>query len=172
MQPNDKSDCLLTQTINMKKFLIAGLMPLMFAACLKSNNSSATCSDVAPAAEATQIQAYCDANSIDYVVDSSGIYYQIVNPGEAEKPTVNSTVSTTYVGKLLNGTTIDQSSTPYQAQLNMLIAAWQIGLQKIGKGGHIKMVAPSSLCYGCYGYPPTVPSNAILFFDITLVDFQ
>lgn len=154
----------------MKKFLIIAFVPLALSACLKSNNG-VTCSDVDPSTEAPTMQAYCMANGINYTVDSSGIYYQILNPGVDPKPTLNSTVSVTYLGKLLNGTTVDSTSTPRQFVLGGLISAWQIALQKIGKGGQMKMVAPSSLCYGCYGYIQ-IPANAILYFDITLTDVQ
>jgi FKBP-type peptidyl-prolyl cis-trans isomerase FkpA len=50
-----------------------------------------------------------------------------------------------------------------------LIPAWQIGLPKIGVGGEIIMLVPSALAYGCAGYPPVVPSNTPLYFDVKLL---
>src|SRR5215471_347892 len=141
----------------MKKIFILVLSSGLFSACLKSNNSSPSRTDVSPADEATQIAGYCALKGINYVIDSTGIYYEIVDPGDGAHPTINSVVTTNYVGKLLDDRVIDSSVTPYTATLNQLIAGWQIGLQKIAKGGHIKMVVPSSLCYGCYGVAPTVP---------------
>jgi FKBP-type peptidyl-prolyl cis-trans isomerase FkpA len=161
----------------MKKFLIVALLPflsvcLILSSCLKSN-SSPTCSDKDPSEEVSAMQAYCFANGINYITDTTGLFYQILDPGVDPKPTINSTIKTTYVGKMITGTTIDSTgTTPIQLPLNQLIAAWQIGLQKIGKGGHLKMVAPSALCYGCYGRSPNIPPNTILYFDITLVDVQ
>ncbi len=154
----------------MKNIFFLILLPALYLGCNKSNNGQA-CTDVSPASEESQIVAYCNANSITYTKDSSGIYYQIIDPGTTPKPILTSTVSTIYTGKYLSGAIIDQSTTPYTAPLNNLIQGWQIGLQLIGKGGHIKMVVPSSLCYGCYGVPVSdVPPNTIIFFDITLVD--
>lgn len=162
----------------MKKILIIALLPLLslcliLPSCLKSN-SSPTCSDKDPSEEDSTMQKFCFANGINYIADTTGLFYQILDPGTDPKPTVNSTITTTYVGKMIiNGTTIDSTgATPLSLPLNQLIAAWQIGLQKIGKGGHIKMVAPSALCYGCYGRSPNIPPNTILYFDITLVDVQ
>jgi FKBP-type peptidyl-prolyl cis-trans isomerase FkpA len=156
----------------MKRLLFPVLVSFFFLACNKSSSSSA-CQDVSPESEETQILAYCGANGIDYTKDSSGIYYQIIDPGTDPKPTVNSIVSTIYVGKYLNGTVIDQSTTPYTNELDKLVLGWQIGLPLIGKGGHIKMVVPSSLCYGCYGVPAAgVPPNTIIYFDVTLVDVK
>lgn len=165
----------------MKKILIVALLPvlslcLMLPSCLKSN-SGPTCSDVAPSEEDSIIQLYCMINGINYIKDTTGLYYQILDPGTDPKPTLNSTVYATYEGKMLNSTLIDSSSARVPLPLNQLIPAWQIGLQKIGEGGHIKIVAPSALGYGCYGRsasPPgvSIPANTILYFDITLVDVQ
>jgi FKBP-type peptidyl-prolyl cis-trans isomerase FkpA len=174
MQPNRKNHCQLNPNkfINMKKFLVFGLVSLVFLGCIKSSNSTPACTDVDPSAEATMLRGYCISKGIDYTVDSSGIYYQVIDAGTGQKPSVNSLVTTTYIGQFLDGKVLDSNLHGYTNNLNQLIPAWQIGLQKIGKGGHIKMVAPSSLCYGCYGVPPRVPSNAILYFDITLLDVQ
>jgi FKBP-type peptidyl-prolyl cis-trans isomerase len=40
------------------------------------------------------------------------------------------------------------------------------------KGGHMKMVVPSSLAYGCTGIPGVIPPNTPLYFDIVLVNVQ
>ena len=156
----------------MKKILVFSLVSLLFLGCLKSSNSTPACTDVDPAQEANTIRGFCMAKGIDYTIDSSGIYYQVINPGTTEKPSASSLITTTYVGQFLSGNVLDSNLHGYTINLNQLIPAWQIGLQKIGKGGHIKMVAPSSLCYGCYGVPSRVPSNSILYFDITLLDVK
>ncbi|HXL58669.1 MAG TPA: FKBP-type peptidyl-prolyl cis-trans isomerase [Chitinophagaceae bacterium] len=156
----------------MKKVLILVFLPVLFFGCLKSGTSTPPCTDVTPASEEAQIIAFCHANSITYTKDSSGVFYQILDPGTGTPPTLNSTVSVTYVAKFLDGILLDQTTTtPFTNQLNGLIAGWQIGLRLIAKGGHIKMVVPSSLCYGCNGRAG-VPPNAIIYFDITLVDIQ
>ena len=152
----------------MKKVFVLALLPLLFLGCVKSNNGTQTCTDVTPAAEEAQIIAYCTANGITYTKDPSGIYYQILNLGTAPHPTTSSKVTVDYTGKLLNGTIVDKNTTPYTNYLNQLIQAWQIAVPLIGVGGHIVMVAPSSLCYGCYGASPNVAPNTILYFDITL----
>ncbi|HEY6978215.1 MAG TPA: FKBP-type peptidyl-prolyl cis-trans isomerase [Chitinophagaceae bacterium] len=155
----------------MKKVLILALLPVLFYGCLKSENSTPPCTDVPPATEEPQITAFCNANSIVYMKDSSGIFYQILDMGRSPAPTLSSMVSVTYVAKYLNGTILDQTTTPITNPLNNLIPGWQIGLQLIGEGGHIKMVVPSALCFGCDG-SERVPPNTILYFDITLTDVQ
>ncbi len=114
---------------------------------------------------------YCLANGITYTEHSSGILYQVIQPGSSITPTLNSRVFIFYTGKLLNGTTFDSQSDPSRTgwQLRSLIEGWQIGLPLIQKGGRIKLVIPSSLAYGCTGSGSIGP-NSPLFFDITLTE--
>lgn len=124
--------------------------------------------------ERAAIQAYATANGITATAHSSGLYYQVINPGSGVTPNSNSKVFVTYTGKLLDGTQFDAGTTPVTGggwTLSGLISGWQVGLPLIQKGGSIKLIIPSSMAYGCQG-AGTIPSNAILFFDITLNDVQ
>jgi FKBP-type peptidyl-prolyl cis-trans isomerase len=138
--------------------------------CLKSSDP---CTPKTTGSESAAMQAYCAGNGITPTAHSSGLLYQIMNPGSGVTPTVNSTIYITYVGKLVDGTIFDQqnNSSATGWPLNQLIEGWRVGLPLIKKGGEIKLVVPSSMAYGCAGYG-AVPGNAILFFDITLVDVQ
>ncbi|WP_298411750.1 FKBP-type peptidyl-prolyl cis-trans isomerase [Hydrotalea sp.] len=146
----------------------------LFTACSKSNSGGrAPCQPATVASEKNAMVTYCVANGINYQTDSSGILYQIITPGTGATPNLNSKIYITYTGKLLNGTTFDMQTNASQTgwTLNSLIQGWQIALLLIKKGGEIKIVIPSALAYGCIGSGP-IPSNAPLFFDITLVDVQ
>ena len=117
--------------------------------------------------------AYCTSNSINYTPSSSGLLYEIINPGTGTvQPTTSSTISVMYVGKLLNGTTFDSSTTVLSSVLSNLIDGWKQGIPLIRKGGRIKLVIPSALGYSCTGYPPVIPANSPLFFDISLTDVK
>lgn len=159
----------------MKRMLLFTIVISFLAISCSTSATAPVCTDVAPSAEEPAILSYCGANGITYTKDASGLYYQIIDSGVAPVPVLNSQISITYVAKLLNGTTIDQRTTPITNLLSDLIDAWIIGMRKIGKGGRIKLVAPSALCYGCHGTKTTsfeVPANAILYFDITLTDVK
>lgn len=149
-------------------FLILSACFLLFAgtSCLKDNNS---CQDKTVQSEEAAIQAYAAANGISGTTHSSGIYYQIVAAGTGAQPTLNSQVSVTYTGKLLNGNTFDAATTPVTFPLANTIPGFQIGLQLIKKGGTIKMIIPSSLAYRCSG-SGSIPGNSVLFFEVQLVD--
>ncbi|MBC7758712.1 MAG: FKBP-type peptidyl-prolyl cis-trans isomerase [Phormidesmis sp. FL-bin-119] len=102
---------------------------------------------------------------------SSGIYYQILSSGSGNISfTSNTTVSTKYTGRLLNGTVFDGTTTqPISFKLGQVISGWQIGIPLIQKGGKIRLLIPSGLAYGPNGQGP-IPGNAVLDFDIELLD--
>jgi FKBP-type peptidyl-prolyl cis-trans isomerase FkpA len=141
--------------------------------CVKNS----TCSPKTVNSEAPQIQAYATANGINAVAHSSGLYYEIIDPGTGTTPTLNSKIVITYTGMLLNGTVFDQRTVPNNDAsgpnspwpLSDLIEAWRIGIPLLKEGGRIKLIVPSAMAYGCTGYG-SIPGNAILFFDVTLVD--
>jgi FKBP-type peptidyl-prolyl cis-trans isomerase FkpA len=119
--------------------------------------------------EQMTIVNYALSNGINATAHSSGLYYEIINAGSGTTPTAGSTVSVTYTGKLLNGTIFDSKSTPIQLSLPQTITGWQYGLPLIAEGGVIKLIIPSSLAFGCTG-TGAIPADAVLYFEITLVD--
>lgn len=135
--------------------------------CLKDKG----CKNQSPQSEESTIMAYASAQGMTAVKHSSGLYYQIMNPGSGNQPGPASKVKATYVGKLLNGTVFDQMTTPPSQAWNLsdLIEGWRIGLPLIQQGGTIKLIVPSSLAYGCSGAGP-IPGDAILYFELTLVE--
>lgn len=138
-----------------------------FSACNKSNACDIKASFVKDnnTTQRTAMVAFCVSKGINYKIDSSGILYEIIAPGNSAKPNLCETISMTYVGTLLNGTQFDAGTISYS--LSQLIVGWQITVPMIGKGGHIKVVLPSSLGYGSAGQGP-IPPNSPLYFDITL----
>lgn len=153
----------------MKSFLLlASLLFIGFVGCMKHDQG---CASIKPQDEEPQILAYASANGITATKHSSGLYYQIIEGGTGAWATVNSQVTVSYTGKLLNGNTFDQNSS-YSAALNKLIEGWQIGIPLIKKGGRIKLIIPSSLAYGCNGSGASIPANSVLYFDVSLIDVK
>lgn len=137
--------------------------------CIKDTG----CQDKTLISEQAAITGYATANGITATAHSSGIYYEIINPGSGATANLNSTVKVNYVGKYVsNGTIFDQTTVatgPVSFVLGGVIPGWQLGIPLIQKGGSIKLIIPSSLAYGCSGRSP-IPSNAILYFEIELLD--
>lgn len=155
--------------ISMKKLFPILLLPILLAGCVKGVEP---CTNATVASEEPSIISFCTDHSIDYTKDPSGLYYQVLDPGTGASPSLTSTITVTYKSTFLDGTTLQNTTSPITGVLNQYITGWQIGLQKIKKGGHILLIIPSSLAYGCGGYLGSVPSNSVLYFDITLIDVQ
>ena len=127
--------------------------------------------NVSPASEASAIAAFCTDYGIDYTVDSNGIYYQVVDPGAGATASLDSIITVTYTTSLLSGDVIDDhSDSAISLPLNQFIEGWRLAIPYIQEGGHIKMVIPSALSYGCTGIPGLVPSNSPLYYDVVLVN--
>ena len=112
------------------------------------------------------IEQYAIDNNLEGQFTSSGLYYQIVELGNSNHPTLNSEVVVSYVGMFLNNEIFDEGDY-YSSYLSRLIVGWQEGLQLIGEEGEIILVIPSSLAYGSTGAGPIGP-NQCLVFNITL----
>jgi FKBP-type peptidyl-prolyl cis-trans isomerase FkpA len=152
----------------MKKFwVIASVLIFALMGCGKKEMG---CTPVSPESEDAQITAFASANNIAAIKHSSGLYYQIIDPGTGTIPMANSTVTAAYTGKLLNGNIFDSGTASFP--LSGVIEGWQIGIPLIKKGGKMKLIIPSAYAYGCIGSPPRIPSNAVLYFDISLVDVK
>lgn len=103
----------------------------------------------------------------------SGLAYEILKPGAGDYPKATDKVRVFYTGTLINGNTFDSNvgGEPIDFQLNAVIPGWTEGIQKINKGGKIKLYVPSKLAYGeepNQGIPP----NSTLIFEVELVDIN
>ena len=102
----------------------------------------------------------------------SGLAYEIEKQGEGVSPKPEDTVRVHYTGKLVNGTVFDSSverGEPIDIKLNEVIPGWTEGLQKISKGGKMKLYIPPQLAYGEEGNRG-IPPASTLVFDVELID--
>lgn len=159
---------------NLLAIILVFVVALSGTGCLKSDNTG-TCTDKLVSSEAAAMDAYAISHGMAPTTHSSGIMYQVVNAGNgAVVPSGNSKIFVKYTGRFVSNDNIFDSQTNSAATgwtLNTLIPAWQIGLPLIGEGGTIKLIVPSSLAYGCRGFA-SIPPDAILYFEIELVDVQ
>jgi FKBP-type peptidyl-prolyl cis-trans isomerase len=102
----------------------------------------------------------------------SGLRYEIVSPGLGSAPKPTDMVKVNYTGALIDGSVFDSSERqgkPIEFALDKVIPGWTEGLQKIGKGGKIKLFVPPNLGYGDDGRPG-IPPGSVLVFDVELLD--
>ena len=108
----------------------------------------------------------------DVVELPSGLRYEIIEPGTGNPPKATDTVKVNYKGALVDGTIFDSSERqgkPMEFQLNSVIAGWTEGLQKVSKGGKIRLFVPPALGYGDDGRPG-IPPGSVLVFEVELLD--
>lgn len=155
--------------------MVALSFSLLMSACSKDK----ACKNVNPAEESATIEAFNKAHAISATKHYTGLYYQIINPGTAARPTPQSTVFVKYKGTKFNDTVFDQQTNPGATGFNLsnLIEGWKVGVPLIGKGGRILLTIPSGMAYGCVGSPNSIdsakniPPNTPIYFEIDLVDF-
>ena len=156
--------------------MISFIMVLGFSSCQKNDSFDPivqTQQDVVQAQkdDAVIVKFLAD-NKITALKHSSGIYYQIIEPGSGNFNYKSSTyVTVNYTGRLLSGAVFDKSNTAFSSQLGPLVMGWRIGVPLIQKGGKIRLFIPSEYGYGRLGSGP-IPANAVLDFDIELLDVK
>jgi FKBP-type peptidyl-prolyl cis-trans isomerase len=87
------------------------------------------------------------------------------------------TITVHYTGTLADGTKFDSSldrGQPFSFVLGAgeVIPGWEQGVAGMKVGGQRRLVIPPDLAYGEAGFPPDIPPNAELTFEIELLDVQ
>ncbi len=153
----------------MKQIFVLTLALLFLGSCVKDNKG---CEPVPVASEETVMNQFAVANNLTVTKHSTGLLYQIVNPGYGAMPSRSSVVTVSYVGRKMDGTVFDETAgNPFTNRLGNLIEGWNVGLPLIKKGGTIRMIIPSSMAYGCTGQG-TIPANSPLYFEVELMNVQ
>ncbi len=103
----------------------------------------------------------------------SGLLFTSLQEGSGAGPKETDTVKVHYRGTLPDGREFDSSykrNQPAEFPLNGVIKCWTEGLQKMKVGGKAKLVCPPAIAYGPGGRPPVIPPNAVLVFEVELLE--
>lgn len=148
----------------------AFLVFFIYSSCRVVNNPCAYDLDPnikAPDSEIVRLDNYISSNNITATKHSSGLYYQVLSPGNGANPGQCDMVGVTYKGKLTDGKGFDSSSTTVFFSLNNLILGWRVGLPLVKAGGSIRLYVPPDFGYG-QNVVGSIPKNSILIFDVNL----
>jgi len=97
-----------------------------------------------------------------------------IQVGEGQVAKNKYKISVHYTGWLLDGTKFDSSrdhDKPFTFRLGTgkVIPGWDEGLQGMREGGKRELVIPAHLAYGERGFPPAIPPNSTLRFEVEMV---
>lgn len=134
------------------------------------------------------IDEYLAAEGIEALTTEEGLRYVILEEGTGPKPQVGQTVRVDYTGNVLNGPMFDTSVEedakaggkynaartyqPFEFPLGrgQVIQGWDIGIGLLNEGTKARLFIPSPLAYGPRQRSAEITANAILVFDVTLVE--
>ncbi len=107
------------------------------------------------------------------VTTESGLQYKELTAGDGATPTDTDTVSVHYRGTLIDGTEFDSSysrNAPAVFPVNGVIPGWTEALQLMNVGDKWELTIPSDLAYGTGGTGGTIGPNAVLVFEVELLE--
>ena len=110
------------------------------------------------------------------ITTASGLQYKYITKSSdstAKTPKLSDKVRVHYAGALLNGSEFDSSikrGEPLEFPVNAVIKGWQELLTLMKEGEKVKAWIPSALGYGAEGASPVIPPNALLVFEVELLN--
>ncbi len=133
---------------------------------------------------------YLEENKIAAKSTEAGVYCVVDVPGKGPQPKKGDKVKISYTGKLLDGKVFDTSledvakeNNIYNKQRTYEPIEFELGAGKavpgmedavlhLKKGDKARVFIPSTLAYGSKGVNDLIPGDAVLLFEITLVDVK
>lgn len=114
-------------------------------------------------------------------VTASGLQYEDTLVGNGASPRQGQTCVMHYTGWLwvnnAKGNKFDSSvdrGEPFEFPIGMkrVIGGWDEGVASMKVGGKRTLLIPPGLGYGARGYPPIIPANSTLLFEVELLGLR
>lgn len=133
-------------------------------------------------AEASKEQLATDISIIDNYLKSknvqgilttpSGLRYSIKKKGEGAFAQPGNVATVKYAGSLLDGTEFDSGEYPVRVDAAEVIQGWDQILLLMNQGMAVTVYVPSTLAYQSGGRAPKIGPNAILVFEMEVINIQ
>jgi FKBP-type peptidyl-prolyl cis-trans isomerase len=111
----------------------------------------------------------------DVVTTESGLQYLILKQGDGPNPERTDKVKVHYRGTTIDGVEFDSSykrGKPALFPVTGVIKGWIEALLLMNVGSKYKLFIPPELAYGSQGAGPRIGPNAVLIFEIELLDIE
>lgn len=127
------------------------------------------------------LKEYFEKNHIKATKTASGLYYKVEKQGTGDVAKAGQKITMNYTGKTMDGMTFDSNVDsnfhhvqPFDFTLGrgQVIKGWDEGVALMKKGEKAVLYIPSGLAYGERSPSPKIPENAILVFDVEVVDIK
>ena len=158
---------------------LAALVIIALVGCQQGKSGESTPSpSTSPTPQRPAQPATPQATAAREVTTPSGLKYQDLVVGNGAMAEGGSPVEVNYTGWLTDGTKFDSSLDPGRTPLpftigaGMVIRGWDEGVKGMRVGGKRKLTIPADLAYGERGYPPVIPANSTLVFEVEFVSVK
>ena len=100
-----------------------------------------------------------------------------LRPGTGAAASAGKTVTVHYVGTLTSGTKFDSSRDrgagfTFKLGAGQVIKGWDQGVAGMKVGQLRKLTISPDLAYGARGFPPVIPPNSTLVFEVELLEVK
>jgi FKBP-type peptidyl-prolyl cis-trans isomerase len=108
--------------------------------------------------------------------EDTGLKIKDIECGEGDEAAPGDILVVHYTGMLEDGTVFDSSEGgepfPFQLGVGMVIQGWEQGIEGMKVGGKRELTISPDLGYGEAGFPPDIPPNATLKYEVELVEIR
>ncbi|KAH8104765.1 hypothetical protein BXZ70DRAFT_888217, partial [Cristinia sonorae] len=107
-----------------------------------------------------------------------GVTVETITPGDGVTfPKKGDVVRIHYVGTLLDGRVFDSSRercVPFETEIGVgkVIKGWDEGVPQLSLGSKAILTATPDFAYGARGFPPVIPPNSTLKFEVELLSIN
>lgn len=104
----------------------------------------------------------------------SGLLYEVITQGDGDFPAANSNVIVNQRAMLVDGKILDDTykeNSTMEFSLTEVIEGYAEALQMMRTGSRYKFVVPPDLAWGKKGSGGRIGPNAVVIFDVHLVEF-
>ncbi|THU85457.1 peptidyl-prolyl cis-trans isomerase [Dendrothele bispora CBS 962.96] len=104
-----------------------------------------------------------------------GVTIESLRPGDGVHfPQKGDRVAIHYVGTLMDGKKFDSSrdrGSPFVTEIGIgkVIRGWDEGVVRLSIGQRALLICTPDYAYGVRGFPPVIPPNAVLRFEVELI---